>query len=468
MNALSYISENLIPIGLIPKVEGLVRKRKDKKRIDTNLQASLLTAKSNNNKVEEEPLPFKQNTLVIESSTPDIINNKTTSVEDHELYNGDKTSIIPRETMVKRLYHSKVIQFIWTLLIFLPTYLILKPLLLIWRIVSLPLTLIEHGIKLRNRPIMKPPIILSDDKILKPITEEDLSTGDEFIFQRDTIKGTFIKNNGKSNGINGTSSITSSPLSRYRSSTPNKHEKLDVLSDSTSTMSNTNTNNIFGSKKMGRFLFPKKLIPKSIKYSGHKKTLVIDLDETLIHSVSRGTTHINSSQGHIIEVKFSISGISTLYYVHKRPYCDLFLTKVSEWYNIVIFTASMKEYADPVIDWLETTLPNSTFSKRLYRNDCTLRDGVGYIKDLSILTKMNTSSRIPVQEVGLNEIIIIDNSPVSYAMNVDNAIQVEGWINDQSDTDLLNLIPLLESLRFTTDVRNILSLKNGEKSFISS
>ena len=463
MNALSYISEHLIPIGLIPKVEGLVRKRKDKKDIDTTLREPVTTSKSNT-KVEEPP-SIKSNPSVTESSNRDI-SGKVTSTKNPELYNDDKTTIIPRETMVKRLYHSKIIQFIWTLLIFLPTYLILKPLLLIWNIVSLPLTLIEHGIKLRNRPIMKSPIIISDDKILKPITEEDLSTGDEFIFQRDTIKGTFMKNNGKSTGISGSSSTTSSPLSRYRSSTPSKNEKSDVLSDSTSTMSNTN--NIFGSKKMGRFLFPKKLIPKSIKYSGHKKTLVIDLDETLIHSVSRGTTHVNSSQGHIIEVKFSISGISTLYYVHKRPYCDLFLTKVSNWYNIVIFTASMKEYADPVIDWLETSLPNTSFSKRLYRNDCTLRDGVGYIKDLSILTRMNTSSRIPVQEVGLNEIIIIDNSPVSYAMNVDNAIQVEGWINDQSDTDLLNLIPLLESLRFTTDVRNILSLKNGEKSFISS
>ena len=50
-------------------------------------------------------------------------------------------------------------------------------------------------------------------------------------------------------------------------------------------------------------------------------------------------------------------------------------------------------------------------------------------------------------------------------MNVDNAIQVEGWINDPTDTDLLNLLPLLEALRFTTDVRNILGLRYGEKAF---
>ena len=50
-------------------------------------------------------------------------------------------------------------------------------------------------------------------------------------------------------------------------------------------------------------------------------------------------------------------------------------------------------------------------------------------------------------------------------MHVDNAIQVEGWISDPTDTDLLNLLPLLEALRFTTDVRNILALKSGEHAF---
>ena len=28
-------------------------------------------------------------------------------------------------------------------------------------------------------------------------------------------------------------------------------------------------------------------------------------------------------------------------------------TQVSAWYTLVIFTASMQEYADPVIDWLD-------------------------------------------------------------------------------------------------------------------
>ncbi|RXW25280.1 hypothetical protein EST38_g566 [Candolleomyces aberdarensis] len=95
------------------------------------------------------------------------------------------------------------------------------------------------------------------------------------------------------------------------------------------------------------------------------KTLVLDLDETLIHSTSRpipsqggsswlGLTSIgrrNKGAGHMIEVV--LGGKSTLYHVYKRPFVDFFLRTVSGWYTLVIFTASMQEYADPVIDWLD-------------------------------------------------------------------------------------------------------------------
>lgn len=89
---------------------------------------------------------------------------------------------------------------------------------------------------------------------------------------------------------------------------------------------------------------PRPLIPRrqpsytavSSQHSPHRKTLVIDLDETLIHSHSKGGKF---STGHMVEVKiqqFLGSGgnalgppIPILYYVHKRPYCDEFLRKAS-------------------------------------------------------------------------------------------------------------------------------------------
>lgn len=336
-----------------------------------------------------------------------------------------------------------------SIILFLPYYFIYKPFYFVWWVITLPISFVERGIKLRARSRLK---FLNTKRInnkssknstlesIGEIPEEDLSSGEEFYLQRDIVKGSLFK------------------ASTIKQSNPKlKPGKSIVNSDGASHVSMTT----LGTKKMGRFLFPKKLIPRSVLYSQKKKTLVIDLDETLIHSISRGTTHNNPSQAHIVEVKFSTSGISTLYYVYKRPYCDQFLKKISKWYDIIIFTASMREYADPVIDWLESSFPGK-FMKRLYRNDCTLRDGVGYIKDLSIIYGGSKNS---VSVDRLNEVIIIDNSPISYAMQVDNAIQVEGWISDPTDADLLNLIPLLEALRYTTDVRNILALKSGEKAF---
>ncbi|OJJ49584.1 hypothetical protein ASPZODRAFT_12712 [Penicilliopsis zonata CBS 506.65] len=216
-----------------------------------------------------------------------------------------------------------------------------------------------------------------------------------------------------------------------------------------------------------------------------QKTLVLDLDETLIHSLAKGG---RMSSGHMVEVKLAApmttalapGGPATtlspqhpiLYYVHKRPHCDDFLRKVCKWYKLVVFTASVQEYADPVIDWLEQE--RKFFHARYYRQHCTFRNGA-YIKDLSSV------------EPDLSKVMILDNSPVSYIFHegmlllsplftnpsisqhwhphtilADNAIPIEGWINDPTDNGLLHLIPMLEALQYVTDVRALLALRRGE------
>ncbi|KAJ3110712.1 Nuclear envelope morphology protein 1 [Phlyctochytrium bullatum] len=168
------------------------------------------------------------------------------------------------------------------------------------------------------------------------------------------------------------------------------------------------------------------------------KTLVLDLDETLIHSTSAGSRY----HDHVIEVL--VEKHVCLYYVYKRPYCDLFLKKVSEWYKVVIFTASMPEYADPVIDWLDTH--RTLVSRRFFRESCTLYTN-GYTKNLALV------------EPDLSQVCLVDNSPVSYAMNKENGIPIEAWTSDTSDEALLDLLPFLDALRFCEDVRSVLSLR---------
>ncbi|THG97420.1 hypothetical protein EW145_g7619 [Phellinidium pouzarii] len=189
-----------------------------------------------------------------------------------------------------------------------------------------------------------------------------------------------------------------------------------------------------------------------------RKTLVLDLDETLIHSTTRplfpsgggsGLLNLgnligrNRKGGHMVEVV--MGGRSTLYHVYKRPFVDYFLRKVSAWYTLVIFTASMKEYADPVIDWLDAG--RGILALRFFREHCTQLPNGAYSKDLSVLNE------------DLARICLIDNSPVSYSINQANGIPIEGWTQDPNDEALLDLLPFLDSLRFTSDVRHVLSLR---------
>ncbi|TKA34595.1 hypothetical protein B0A49_13782, partial [Cryomyces minteri] len=154
----------------------------------------------------------------------------------------------------------------------------------------------------------------------------------------------------------------------------------------------------------------------------------------------------------MVEVMLSTPGGSSvpiLYYVHERPHCHEFLRKAAKWYNLVVFTASVQEYADPVIEWLERE--RKYFAARYYRQHCTFRNGA-YIKDLAQV------------EPDLSRVMILDNSPMSYIFHEDNAIPIEGWISDPTDNDLLYLIPLLEGLQYVTDVRALLALRLGEVS----
>ncbi|KAJ3223589.1 Nuclear envelope morphology protein 1 [Clydaea vesicula] len=181
------------------------------------------------------------------------------------------------------------------------------------------------------------------------------------------------------------------------------------------------------------------LIKRYKKPSFKLKTLVLDLDETLIHSTSRMASR---KHDHMVEVL--IDKHICMYYVYKRPHVDYFLQKVSEWYKVVIFTASMAEYADPVIDWLDKS--KTLISSRYFRQSCTLMRGV-FLKDLTVIDQ------------DLSNVCLIDNSSASFSLQMDNAIPIESWLSDKNDVALLDLLPFLEALRFCHDVRSILSLR---------
>ena len=89
------------------------------------------------------------------------------------------------------------------------------------------------------------------------------------------------------------------------------------------------------------------------------KVLALDLDETLVHSTCKSSSDCD----YFVEVLIDRS--SCLYYVFKRPFVDRFLDTASAWYHLVIYTASLREYAEPVVNWLDRG--RGLFKKRLFR-----------------------------------------------------------------------------------------------------
>jgi len=163
---------------------------------------------------------------------------------------------------------------------------------------------------------------------------------------------------------------------------------------------------------------------KNKKDKSKMKCLVLDLDETLIHSSFKPVDVYDYM------ITIEIEDVKYEVYVAKRPGVDEFLAKMSACYEIVVFTASLPKYANPVIDLLD---PNGTVDWRLFRASCTFVDGT-YVKD------MNKMGR------DIKKTIIIDNSPHSFAFQPENAIPCDSWFDDQTDTELFDLIPILEGL----------------------
>ena len=75
-----------------------------------------------------------------------------------------------------------------------------------------------------------------------------------------------------------------------------------------------------------------------------KKTLVLDLDETLVHSSFKPIPNPD----YIIPVE--IEGKIVDVYVLKRPWLDHFMAAIAGRFEIVVFTASLSKYAGDAPD----------------------------------------------------------------------------------------------------------------------
>ena len=124
-----------------------------------------------------------------------------------------------------------------------------------------------------------------------------------------------------------------------------------------------------------------------------------------------------------------------------RPGTTNFLDYAVEEFNLIVFTASDKQYADAIIDYLEKD--KKYFKMRLYRDHCLFIEPGLYIKDLRIFSDFQK----------MEDIIILDNSLFSFANQLNNGILITSFFSDMSDSFLENVKCYLEYIKNEKDIR---------------
>ena len=150
-------------------------------------------------------------------------------------------------------------------------------------------------------------------------------------------------------------------------------------------------------------LFTSEINPFLPQYSHKEYTLVLDLDETL---------------GHYSNGKFLL-----------RPGVHQFINEMNQHFELVLFTAASRGYADWAMDTVD---PEGIIKLRLYKQH-TINES---IKDLEMLGR------------DINKVILIDNCWKCFEKQPDNAIEISSWVGDPNDTKLFNLAKSLASLPY--------------------
>ena len=180
-----------------------------------------------------------------------------------------------------------------------------------------------------------------------------------------------------------------------------------------------------------------------------KKTLILDLDETLVYVSDVKIENsplkqipfeyyvLDENENNINVENQTIEQANG--YLIVRPGYNKFISEIKKYFDeIFIFTSSQYSYAEEIIKLIDK---NKIISKIYSRKDCSFYNDIFY-KDLNKIKK------------DLSRTIIVDNFPEAYLLQHFNGLPIPPFMGDPNDNELLKLIPILEQLSKVKDVRN--------------
>ena len=125
-----------------------------------------------------------------------------------------------------------------------------------------------------------------------------------------------------------------------------------------------------------------------------------------------------------------------------RPNLEEFLDDMERRYELIIYTAAEKEYADSIINFIESK--KEYFAYRLYKEQCIGRQDECLFKCLDIFCKNRDVSNI----------VIVDNTVQNYGLSIRNGIPIKSFRGSSTDEELIYLATYLRMLSQEADFRN--------------
>lgn len=172
-----------------------------------------------------------------------------------------------------------------------------------------------------------------------------------------------------------------------------------------------------------------------------KRLIVLDLDETLVHTTPTVHTHLERIGTYRVFASVDI--------IYKRPHLDKFLQFAFDQFQVGIWTAASEDYAKYILSKIlkESQVPLFVFSsnrctQRINYENITTRDSSA---DAVVMIKRLSKVR-RTYKIARDDILVVDDKKHTFRENTGNGIQVIAFEGQKDDKELLLLIDYLKTL----------------------